>query len=162
MLVIAVIDGRHFIIPNPLTAAGIALALIHAAVLTTSATLPALSVAIGLAIGRGVVLALLFYLIRHFYKVIRGRDGLGLGDVKLAAVAGAWLDWLMMPIAIELAAMAALVLYMVRHRALNRALAATHRVPFGLFFAPAIWLCWVMETIWPAGTNFTTSIILVR
>jgi leader peptidase (prepilin peptidase)/N-methyltransferase len=151
MFAVAVIDARRFIIPNPLTAAAFALALVHAAVQQSPALLPALSLAIGLAIGRGVALALFFLLLRHLYKTIRGREGIGLGDVKLAGVAGAWLDWWMMPIAIELAAVAALLVYFLRQSAFHRAVAATHRVPFGLFFAPAIWLCWVMETTWLIG-----------
>jgi leader peptidase (prepilin peptidase)/N-methyltransferase len=71
---------------------------------------------------------------------------LGLGDVKLAAVAGAWLDWLTIPIAIELAAFAALSAYLFRHLAFGKAISATQRFPFGTFFAPAIWLSWILET----------------
>ena len=36
-----------------------------------------------------------FFALRYGYARLRGRQGLGLGDVKLAFVAGAWLDWLM-------------------------------------------------------------------
>jgi len=156
MLAIAVIDGRRFIIPNALTAAAFGLGLLHAAVISAQATwpavaLPALGLAISLAIARALALALFFSAVRLAYKAVRGRDGLGLGDVKLAGVGGAWLDWVMMPIAIELAAVVALVVYGLRQAVLGRALVATHRLPFGLFFAPAIWLCWVMERLWLAA-----------
>jgi leader peptidase (prepilin peptidase) / N-methyltransferase len=151
MLAIAAIDARRFIIPNALTASAFVLALIHAAAVSGPATWPALGLAISLAITRAFALALFFSAVRFAYKAIRGRDGLGLGDVKLAGVGGAWLDWLMMPIAIELAAVAALVVYGLRQAVLGRALVATHRLPFGLFFAPAIWLCWVMERLWFAA-----------
>jgi leader peptidase (prepilin peptidase) / N-methyltransferase len=144
MLSIAVIDARQFIIPNPLSAAGFGLGLAHAAVQQPQAMLQAVT----LAIGRAAVLALLFLTLRSIYRALRGREGLGLGDVKLAAVAGAWLDWLMMPIAIEVAALAALSFYGLRYLAFNRPWVATHRLPFGLYFAPAIWLCWLAETIW--------------
>jgi len=146
MLAIAVIDGRRFIIPNQLTAAGFALGLVHAAVQQPEAIVPAVT----LAIARAAVLALSFFLLCYLYKAVRGREGLGLGDVKLAGVAGAWLDWLMIPIAIELAACAALLVYVLRYIVFNRSLAATQRVPFGLFLAPAIWLGWIGQTIWPA------------
>ena len=48
------------------------------------------------------------------YRRIRGRDGIGLGDVKLAGVAGVWLDWWVLPVAIEIAALAALAVYAMR------------------------------------------------
>ena len=43
------------------------------------------------------------------YEWWRGRRGLGMGDVKLAAVAGVWLDWFTIVAVIEFAALAALV-----------------------------------------------------
>jgi leader peptidase (prepilin peptidase)/N-methyltransferase len=53
----------------------------------------------------------------------------------------------MLPIAIEIAALAALAAYVVRQRKRARVLRAAGRIPFGAFFAPAIWLGWVTETI---------------
>ena len=77
MLAIATIDARWFIIPNELSAAGFALALINAAVLAQDG-IPA---AIGMALLRGAVLALLFLALRMLYRRVRGRDGIGLGVV---------------------------------------------------------------------------------
>jgi leader peptidase (prepilin peptidase)/N-methyltransferase len=94
---------------------------------------------------RGGVLALIFLALRYGYARLRGRQGLGLGDVKLALVAGAWLDWQMIPIAIELAVFAALSAYGVRQLASGQSISATSRMPFGLFFAPAIWISWVLQ-----------------
>jgi leader peptidase (prepilin peptidase) / N-methyltransferase len=141
MLVIAVIDGRSFLIPDPLTGAGFGLALVHAAVLEPDAMLTAVAV----AVLRGALLAAIFFLIRYGYQRLRGREGLGLGDVKLSGVAGAWLDWSFMPIVVEITAGAALVVYLFRHFVLGRPVLATSRLPFGLFFAPSIWVCWVLE-----------------
>jgi leader peptidase (prepilin peptidase) / N-methyltransferase len=75
--------------------------------------------------------------------------GIGLGDVKLAGVAGAWLDWPSIPIAVEIAALAALAVCLVRWLAFGRAISATTRLPFGLFLAPAIWIAWLGETMLP-------------
>ncbi len=141
MAAIAVIDARHFIIPNPLNAAAFVLGLVYAAVLAPGAMAEAVLV----ATLRAAVLALAFLTIRVVYRQLRGRDGLGLGDIKLAAVAGAWLDWLTLPIAVQIAALAALSIYLLRSLVLKRPLRATGRLPFGLFFAPAIWLCWLLE-----------------
>jgi leader peptidase (prepilin peptidase)/N-methyltransferase len=141
MLAIAVIDARHFIIPDRLSAVAFALALLQAAV----GELQAIIEAIAFACLRGAVLALLFLGLRILYARLRNREGLGLGDVKLAGVAGAWLDWLTMPIAIEIAAFAALTAYVLRNLARKRPLHAAGLLPFGLFLAPAIWLGWLLQ-----------------
>ena len=142
MLAVAVMDARHFIIPNELNTAGFTLDLLHAAIQSPDAVLEATAA----ATLRGAVLALLFLGLRVGYRRLRGREGIGLGDVKLACVAGAWLDWSTIPIAVEIAALAALTVYMVRQHVLGRSLRPTSRLPFGLFFAPAIWLGWLIET----------------
>jgi hypothetical protein len=49
----------------------------------------------GLFLERGELSAFAFLVVREAYVRLRGRQGPGLGDVKLAAVAGAWLSWLM-------------------------------------------------------------------
>jgi leader peptidase (prepilin peptidase)/N-methyltransferase len=144
VLAIAVIDWRHFIIPNWLNVAGGFLGLMHATVLEPEAVLHGVAI----VIVRGTLLALIFLAIRIAYARLRGRQGLGLGDVKLAFVAGAWLDWTMIPVAIQLAAFAALSAYIVRQLVFGRSISATNRLPFGLFFAPAIWICWLLEVIW--------------
>jgi len=145
-IAIAVIDWRSFVIPNWLNAAGLCLAFIHAAALEPDAVLWA----VAMAAIRGAALALVFLALRSAYSWFRGRQGLGLGDVKLAAVAGAWLDWLIIPIAIEIAAVAALSGYVLRQLVLGRSISTTNRVPFGFFFAPTIWICWVLEMTWLA------------
>jgi leader peptidase (prepilin peptidase)/N-methyltransferase len=145
MLAIAAIDGRRFVIPDGLNAAGLALAFVHAAVQAPDRAPDVMMGAVLVAALRGTALALLFLIIREGYARLRGRQGLGLGDVKLAAVAGAWLGWSMMPLAIELAAFAALVVYLFRELTSGRPISMTNRLPFGLFLAPAIWVCWVLE-----------------
>jgi leader peptidase (prepilin peptidase)/N-methyltransferase len=139
-IAIAVIDARWFIIPNELSAAAFALALLYA-----GATEPQRLQAVFFATLRGAVLAILFLALREGYRRLRGRDGIGLGDVKLAGVAGAWLSWLAMPIAIEIAALAAIAVFAVRHYVAGRPLDTALKFPFGLFLAPAIWLGWLID-----------------
>jgi len=141
VLAIAAIDARWFIIPNELSAAGFALALVNAAVLAQDGVMAA----IGMAALRGAVLALLFLGLRLLYRRVRGRDGIGLGDVKLAGVMGAWLGWVTIPIAVEIAALSAIAVYLFRHYARGRPIDRTLKFPFGLFLAPSIWLCWLFE-----------------
>jgi leader peptidase (prepilin peptidase) / N-methyltransferase len=142
MLAIAIVDYRRFIIPDQLSVAAFVLGLLHAVVLEPDGPLTAIAV----AASRGAVLALIFLGIRVAYQRIRGREGVGLGDVKLAGVAGIWLDWPILPIAVEIAACAALSVYLLRQFVLRRPIESTARLPFGLFFAPAIWIGWVLGT----------------
>ncbi len=149
MVAIAAIDARLFIIPDELTAAAVALGLTYAAVQGADAWMQSL----GWALLRGAAPAMAFFGVRAGYRRWRGREGIGLGDVKLAAVAGVWLDWPSIPIAIDIAAVAALCAYLILYvRGLlgqARALRPTTRLPFGLFLAPAIWLAWIIEMVQP-------------
>lgn len=139
-IAIAVIDARIFIIPDELNIAGLILGLAYAALADQSAL-----GAVAAAALRGFVLALIFLMVRAAYHWLRGRQGIGLGDVKLAAVAGVWLDWPMIPIAVQIAAVTALGVYLTRQLAGGRSIRPTSRLPFGLFFAPAIWLGWILD-----------------
>jgi leader peptidase (prepilin peptidase)/N-methyltransferase len=139
-IAIAVIDARYFIIPNELSAAALALAVVYAGV-TGSEPLEA----VGFALLRAILLALLFYGLREGYRRLRGRDGIGLGDVKLAGVAGAWLGLMAIPIAIEIAALSAIAVFALRHYVAGRSLDTALKFPFGLFLAPSIWLGWLVE-----------------
>lgn len=143
MTAIAFIDARSFTIPDELTGIGFTLGSCHEVLLSDGQFVNAFV----LAVARGVFLAAAFWALRIGYRWFRGRDGLGLGDVKLAAVAGAWLNTSTMPVAIEMAALSGIAVYVVRQRILNRPLRATGRLPFGAFFAPAIWLAWLFGIV---------------
>ena len=141
MLAIAVIDARHFVIPDELSIAGFALALVNALVERPDAAVKSAA----FVVLRGAALAILFLAVQVGYRKLRRREGIGLGDVKLAAVAGAWLGWLTIPIAVEIAAVAALTWYTARQIVRERSIERTNRLPFGLFFAPSIWLGWLLQ-----------------
>ena len=141
MIAIAVIDARRFIIPDELTAAALALGFLHAVIQESDVILQALAT----AALRGAVVALAFFGLRVLYRRVRGREGIGLGDVKLAGVAGVWLDWGTIPIAIEIAALAALAVYAMRLLYRGGSVRPMTKLPFGLFLAPAIWLSWLLD-----------------
>jgi len=143
MLAIAIADARSFIIPDKLSIAAFLLALTNAA----NEGLESMPENIAVAGLRGFALALAFFALREIYVRLRHRHGIGLGDVKLAAVAGAWLDWTLIPIAIVIATLTALIIYIASQLVLRRPLCATAKLPFGLFFAPAIWFCWLLNAI---------------
>jgi len=146
MLWIASVDARRFVVPNVLSAGGFALGVIHAALASPDSGFGGAL----MALWRAAFAAGLFLLVRIVYCRLRGRDGLGLGDVKLAGAAGAWLSLPMLPISIEIAAVTALAAYVFRQRKRARVLRAAGRIPFGAFFAPAIWLGWMLDTMLPA------------
>src|SRR6202011_2602500 len=127
-----------------LNAAGLALGIVHAAVLAEPGEGSVMQAPAFAALRAGG-LVLVFLILRLLYVRMRGRQGIGLGDVKLAAVAGAWLGWIAMPIAIEIAALSALSVFATRHFVFRRPVRATTRLPFGLFFAPAIWIGWLLQ-----------------
>lgn len=77
-----------------------------------------------------------FALLGLLYRRLRGRDGLGLGDAKLLAAAGAWLGWQALPGTVLAAALLGLG---------QAVLAGAHRdpareVPFGPALALAFWI----------------------
>ena len=140
---IAINDARDYTIPDALTAAAAALALVRAGIVGPDAGVEA----IGWVLLRSAATALPLLLMMIGYRRLRGRDGMGLGDVKLAAVAGLWLDWVTIFAVIELAALAGLGAYLVAGRLRRRPLKATAFLPFGLFLAPAIWIGWFGEAL---------------
>jgi leader peptidase (prepilin peptidase)/N-methyltransferase len=142
MAAIAAIDARYFIIPDELNIAATALGLISACFGTDGGM-----VEVAGAITRGVTLALAFFGLRLGYRTLRKKDGLGLGDVKLAGAAGIWLGWQTVSMAIEFAALTALIIYVMYSYLSNQALRTSAHQPFGLFFAPAIWLGWLLDTL---------------
>ncbi len=132
LLALALIDLRTFRLPDALTltllAAGLGLATAR---LPVDLVLPdPRDAALGAAAGCLVLLS-----IRWLYSRTRGVEGLGLGDAKLAAAAGAWLGWAALPSLLLFAAATALVGALVVHRRLRGDLA----VPFGPALALAFW-----------------------
>lgn len=143
MLAIAATDAERYIIPNELVAAAAALALLRAAALGPDASWQGPL----WAAARALAVALPFLALMAGYRAWRGRDGLGLGDIKLAGVAGAWLSLVTVFAAVEAATLAALAAYIVSGALRRRPLRATAFLPFGLFLAPAIWLGWLAEVL---------------
>jgi leader peptidase (prepilin peptidase)/N-methyltransferase len=143
MIAIAICDAERYIIPNELTGAAIALALLRAGAVGPNRDWFDLV----WPIARVVAVTAPFLLLMIGYRYLRSRDGLGFGDIKLAAVAGAWLDWTTIFVAIELAALVALGAYVLNGIIRKRRLRGTAFLPFGLFLAPAIWIGWMIE-VW--------------
>lgn len=109
LVVITFIDLKHMIIPNIVTIPGVVIGLLYNALGTdweksrellgnlsfslesffgVLNEVPFLDSVFGTIIGGG-----LLFLIAFLYVVIRKREGMGMGDVKLLAMIGAFLGW---------------------------------------------------------------------
>jgi leader peptidase (prepilin peptidase)/N-methyltransferase len=135
MLAGADIDARTYLLPDIVTLGALACGILAAAALDPYEPWRAVATASGRAAGTAGALAL----VRWCYAQLRGREGLGFGDVKLAAAAGAWLPLESIPICLALAAGGGLIAAMIARLRAQRIDAAT-KVPFGAFLCPALWL----------------------
>ncbi|HET6306483.1 MAG TPA: A24 family peptidase [Rhodopila sp.] len=136
LLALAWIDWRHFRLPDvltlPLLLAGLAATWLQAPEdLAAHAT--------------GAVAGYLFFrLLAGAYRMLRGRDGLGLGDAKLLGAAGAWLGWMALPHVIVTAALCGILVVLAVSLRRGR-LDATAKIPFGPCLAAAIWIIRLYE-----------------
>jgi len=140
-LAIARADGRARIIPNLANLAAAVLALIEASM----SEAPLVAEIDALARGASVFLAFLAF--RSLFRFWRGREGMGLGDVKLAGVLGLWLDWPYIPIAVEMACLSAIAWVVALRVVFQRPFDSLAKLPFGAFLAPAVWVAWMGENI---------------
>ena len=124
LIVLFAIDLEHQILPNVVTLPGVAVGFV------ASWFLPPgwLSSLIGIAVGAGV----LFGIAEAYYR-IRGQEGLGMGDVKMLAMIGAFLGWPLTLVTLVLASFAGSIvgmgLLVTRRGTMQFAL------PFGTFLA---------------------------
>jgi leader peptidase (prepilin peptidase)/N-methyltransferase len=81
----AFIDLEHMILPDEITLGGLVLGLV-------TAKLRGLSLIDSIASGAGAFF-LIWFVFNVLYKMLRGRTGMGMGDAKLLALAGAWFGW---------------------------------------------------------------------
>ena len=136
LLGLAIADLRYFRLPDALVLAATALGLglVFAGDGTGWPPLGerALMAGVGALAGGGS-----FWLIRAAYRWRAGRDGMGLGDVKLMAALGLVLGIERLPIMVLLAATSALILSLLRAWRKGRNLDRLGRVPFGAALALA-------------------------
>lgn len=135
LFALAIIDFRKFLLPDvlvlPLLAAGLAATYFIAPESLRDHVIGAVAAFVAL---EGV---------RHFYRWLRGRDGLGAGDPKLFAAIGAWVGWQGLPTVVLYAALAGLAASILWHRRRGD-LRADTALPFGTYLALAAWLVWTL------------------
>jgi len=127
LLPLAVIDVEHHLLPDWLTLPGLAAGLLFS---LGGGLVPLLDAVMGSVLGAAIPL-----LVIVIYRAIRGVEGMGLGDVKLLAMIGAFLGWrgVLLTLCLGACAGAAVGVGMVIS---GRGRADTE-LPFGTFLAGA-------------------------
>jgi leader peptidase (prepilin peptidase)/N-methyltransferase len=145
MALITLTDLRHFIIPDVLSLPAIPVGLLASAIIHPDGEwLRGLTSGLAGAVAGGGA----FYLLRAAYMRLRGIEGLGLGDVKLAAVAGAWLGPAALAPACLVATMSAIAAIILHAAFKGGSKIDPHRhVPFGSFIAPTILGFWFLRIV---------------
>ncbi len=105
-IIIFFIDLKHYIIPNELTFPLMLIGFIKSfdPNLNQSLFPNYINSLIGGLFGYSII-----WLIIFFYKTLRKKEGMGLGDAKLIAVVGFWFGWFSIPFTIFISSLVALI-----------------------------------------------------
>ena len=124
-IIIFFIDLKHFIIPNEISFSMMALGFIKSFDPNLHSLFPNyINSLIGGLFGYGIIWSIIF-----FYKQIRKKDGMGLGDAKLFAVVGFWFGWIAIPFVVFLSSIIALI--SVVPSLLKNSKNLSSQIPFG-------------------------------
>ena len=124
-LIIFFIDFKHFIIPNVLTYSMMFLGFIKSFIPSLNPMFPNyINSLIGGIFGYGIIWSIIF-----FYKQVRKKEGMGLGDAKLLSAIGFWFGWFSIPFVIFLSSLIALL--SVAPSLINKSKKFSSQIPFG-------------------------------
>lgn len=125
MIVLAAIDSEHYLLPDAITFPGLALGLALQAWIPQATLVEAVT---GALVGAGLLILLL-----NVWFWLRGEESMGLGDVNMLAMIGAFLGWqgvlTTMVLASFLGAVVGLGLIAARRMEMKS------KLPFGVFLA---------------------------
>jgi len=146
LVALALIDFDHFLLPDKLTLPGIGLGL---ALVALNPATNFLDAALGVLIGAGLLILLI-----NFWFWIRQEEGMGLGDVNMLAMIGAFLGWQGVFVTLVLSASAGAI-FGLSAMALGN-LEMKSRLPFGVFLSiGALATLFVGEAV----TGFYTNLL---
>jgi leader peptidase (prepilin peptidase)/N-methyltransferase len=137
LVALAAMDLRHMVLSDSLTIGLVVCGLVSAGLWSQFALTDHL---LGALIGGAAL-----YCINLIYRLLRHQDGLGMGDVKLFAAAGAWLAWQNLPSVLLYATFTALAAVL----AYRSIVAPSERgpIPLGAFICLGFWLTWLYGPI---------------
>ncbi len=127
-IIIFFIDLKHYIIPNELTFPLMLIGFIKSfdPNLNQSLFPNYINSLIGGFFGYSIIWSIIF-----FYKTLRKKEGMGLGDAKLIAVVGFWFGWFSIPFTIFISSMVALIFSIPS--LINKTKDMSTQIPFGPF-----------------------------
>ena len=127
-IIIFFIDLKHFIIPNELTITLMVIGILKSIVpdLNNEIFPNFINSVLG-----GVIGYVLIWLIILFYKKVRNKEGMGLGDAKLLSAIGFWFGWVSLPFILFFSSFIALV--SVLPDLIKNKKNLTSQIPFGPF-----------------------------
>jgi leader peptidase (prepilin peptidase)/N-methyltransferase len=149
LLIITMIDLDTFLIPDILSLPGIGLGLAISLLtpwLPLSPHSPALlswwESLLGILVGGGI-----FYLIAAGYALVRRKEGLGGGDIKLLGMIGAFIGWKGVAFTILVSSVSGMIIALPLMWRSGKGLGSA--LPFGPFlaFGAVSWIFWG-ETLW--------------
>ena len=124
-IIIFFIDLKHYIIPNVLT---FSLMIIGFVKSFDPYLHPIFPNFINSLIG-GIFGYLVIWSIIYFYKQVRKKEGMGLGDAKLLSAIGFWFGWISIPFVLFLSSIIALL--SVIPSLLKNSKSMSSKIPFG-------------------------------
>jgi leader peptidase (prepilin peptidase)/N-methyltransferase len=124
LIVLFAIDLEHHLLPNAITLPGIVVGFLFSLMTGTGW----LSSLLGIALGGGILFA-----VAEAYYRIRHEEGLGMGDVKMLAMVGAFLGWPATLMTLMMGSIAGSIVGVILI-ALKRG-DMKHALPFGTFLA---------------------------
>jgi leader peptidase (prepilin peptidase)/N-methyltransferase len=124
-IIIFFIDLKHFIIPNEITFSMMALGFLKSFDPNLNLLFPNyINSLIGGLLGYGIIWSIIY-----FYKQVRKKEGMGLGDAKLFGVIGFWFGWIAVPFVIFISSVIALL--SVVPSLLKNSRTMSSQIPFG-------------------------------
>ncbi len=138
-IIIFFIDLKHFIIPDVITFPLMALGFIKSFIPNLDPLFPYFVLSlIGGVFGYGIIWGIIF-----FYKQVKKKEGMGLGDAKLLAVIGFWFGLDAVPFIIFLSSTIALI--SVAPDLIKKSKKMSTQIPFGPYIIAAQYIknsCW--------------------
>ncbi|MEP3484836.1 MAG: prepilin peptidase [Sneathiella sp.] len=138
LLTLAVIDYQHFILPDSLN---LFLALLGLYILYELPVDDTYGHILGALIG-----LVTFFSISFFYRLVRKKEGLGFGDIKLFSVIGIWVGWNGLPSVLLIACGGAIANILIRN-SLGLRFIKNEKIPFGTFLCLGAWIIWLYGPI---------------
>lgn len=134
LIILAVVDYKTKLLPDVLTLPLLWLGIVIQLFPETR------TVGLDVSVLGAVAGYLPLWVVAQVYRAVRGRDGLGMGDLKLLAAMGAWSGPLLLPYVLLLAVLLALLVFLIE-RVIHRHASSFHEErPFGPAIVTAYFL----------------------